>query len=135
MDVILLRKLSYKSVLNFGKHAEMSVQQLIDLSNVNYLIWIYYNMEGITFIDDILINDFHLNLAGEKYYIKKPGVNDELFSELMEIKNKKCFHGVEGKIKKIKTKSRNMAKLNNKEKRRELFYYQKGYLQSKNHGH
>jgi hypothetical protein len=55
MEVVSLRKLAYKSVLNFGKHADRSINQIIQLDKgYSYLIWMYYNCDRISFIDEIL---------------------------------------------------------------------------------
>ncbi len=48
------RILTRKSLMKFGQHADMTVQQLIDIHEEQYLIWIYYNMSNISFMDDIL---------------------------------------------------------------------------------
>lgn len=55
MDVVLLRKLSRKSVLNFGIYKDLPVNNLLDLHNYSYLRWVYFNCSNITFMDDILL--------------------------------------------------------------------------------
>ena len=120
--------------MGFGQYADFTVQQIIDSAKCLYLAWIYYNMEGISFIDEILINVLHLNLKDDKFTIKKPGTNPELFNEYVKVLEHNR-HGVEGRNMDIKHRKRQKARNVCKERRRELFYYQKSYLQSKNHGH
>jgi len=79
-EATLLRTLTLKSILRFGKHAESSVQQIIDIDEINYLRRVYYHCSNITFIEDILI------LIGirEDERILKPGKNPELYKEILE---------------------------------------------------
>lgn len=72
MSIIRLRKLSFKSVLDFGKFQHHSVQQVLDLREAKYLIWLYYNQSNISFTDDVLQL---LHLTGERT-ITKPGKSD-----------------------------------------------------------
>lgn len=100
----LLRKLTLKSKLGFGKYLrytqkdsktkdivdEYTIQDILSHDNSNtiipnilgnehsYLRWIYFQMENITFIDEILDE---LGIY-EKYRIKKPGKNPDLFNVL-----------------------------------------------------
>jgi hypothetical protein len=134
MDIILLRKLSYKSVIGFGKHAEMTVQQLIDLNHTYYLIWLYFNVAGISFIDEIL-NDLFWD---DKWKIEKPGINIPLCEEFMsdiDRKYRAASHGVEGTVKRKINLGRNRAERINYNKRVNLVYHNKGLLQAKNQGH
>lgn len=77
----LLRTLTGKSVLWFGKYNGVKVQQIIDLQNPGYLRWIYYNYNGITFTEDVLKE---ITITGNRK-IKKPGIapemNGEVFNE------------------------------------------------------
>ncbi len=57
MDVTLLRTLTRKSFLKFGKYYDLTVQGVINMYNekgLNYLTWIYFNSSKINFTDDIL---------------------------------------------------------------------------------
>ena len=54
MDVPLLRTLSFKSKLGFGKYADMTVYEIINLDKSDYLRWIYYNVNGISFNNEVL---------------------------------------------------------------------------------
>jgi len=67
--IVSLRTLTRKSLLWFGKYQGLSIQQIIDLRNQTYLRWLYYNYEGITFIEDILKQ---ITIEGERE-IQKPG--------------------------------------------------------------
>lgn len=78
-QVILLRTLTEKSILGFGKYAEMSIRQILDLHKSVYLRWIYYNLSGITFTDEILSKIF----IRKSYRIPKPGKNPALNEELL----------------------------------------------------
>ena len=49
----LLRVLTKKSKIGFGKHADMTVGDIIICDN-GYIAWLYYNMAGITFCNEIL---------------------------------------------------------------------------------
>jgi len=75
---ILLRKLTEKSILNFGKYNGLTVRQILDLNHPNYLRWIYFNVNGVSFVDEIL-KEIKIS---DNYKIKKPGKYLELFSEL-----------------------------------------------------
>lgn len=71
-DVVLLRKLAYKSTFNFGKYYDYTVYQLFCLSElkaIKYLTWVYYNASNISFTDEILDRIF----ITEELRIKKPG--------------------------------------------------------------
>lgn len=72
MDRVILRKLSRKSTLNFGKYADYTVDQVLTqnpIDGINYLIWIYYNSSNISFIEDVLIQ---LGITADNR-IDKPG--------------------------------------------------------------
>lgn len=70
--VTRLRTLTKKSKLGFGKYAEQTVETLTK-TNRTYLVWVYYNISGITFTDEILDNDLSI-----VHRIEKPGKNPEL---------------------------------------------------------
>lgn len=75
MDRILYRKLAFKSQMKFGKYSEETVEKLIELGQVEYLKWVYYNMSNIDFLPEVLdairITD----------RIEKPGTAPELFEK------------------------------------------------------
>lgn len=80
-DVVLLRKLSRKSFLNFGKHFDLTVQQCIDTRKKHYLKWVYFNMSNITFLDEIL-DELKIPL---EFRFDKPNKNSELGEKLKAI--------------------------------------------------
>ena len=77
-QTILLRKLTYKSILKFGKYAELSIQEIINLGKKNYLRWIYFNSSMISFTD-IILTELSIN---KEYIINKPGKDPELGKKL-----------------------------------------------------
>ena len=70
---VLLRTLARKSVLDFGKHKDRSVQQLLDLKHYRVLRWYYYNCSMISFLPDILDE---IGIP-EESRIAKPGKDPE----------------------------------------------------------
>lgn len=132
MDVVLLRKLSRKSILGFGKYKELSVQQMINLNHTAILRWYYYNSSNITFLDDIL-DEIHIS---EKYKIKKPGVDKDMMKKRDLSLNAYVIENNHLNIYKRASKIKKDLRLENirninSRKYRESKYY----LQSKNHGH
>ncbi len=132
MDIIRLRTLTEKSILGFGKYAEMSIQQIIDIQKSHYLIWVYYNISAITFIPKIL-DEIHIY---KNYRIFKPGINEQLFNKYTDYKfNPATYHDP---IVYFSTKNRNIKNQKNNFKRRQRSYSiisKKSVLQAKNHGH
>ena len=56
-EVTLLRKLTRKSMLKFGRYYDFTVQQILDtkgIKGLKLLVWYYYSSEAITFFDEIL---------------------------------------------------------------------------------
>jgi hypothetical protein len=80
-DVVLLRKLSRKSIMNFGKYFDLTVQQCIDTKKKQYLKWVYFNMSNITFMDEIL-DELKIPI---EYRFDKPNKNSELGEKLKAI--------------------------------------------------
>jgi hypothetical protein len=80
MSSILLRKLTKKSTLKFGKYKDCTVETMLGMElNVN-LISIYYKLSKITFTDDILDE---LGIT-EKFRIKKPSTNEDMYRIFLE---------------------------------------------------
>jgi hypothetical protein len=74
-QVVLLRRLSLKSKLGFGKYREHTVSRLIELKgNVGLLILrsAYFNLSNISFLDEILLNVLKIN---QEDLFSKPGKN------------------------------------------------------------
>ena len=130
MDAILLRTLSFKSIFWFGQYNGMSVNQLITIHKGSYLKWIYFNIEGISFTDEVLDK---IKLFPD-VRIKKPGVYPEKWKEYVLLQ-RKVSCGLEGHINKIRNKSRLRARYVSTNKSNQKSYFKKSILQSKNQGH
>lgn len=115
MSSILLRKLTKKSTLNFGKFKDYTVEHLFGMKKQIELISIYFKLSTITFTDDILDE---LGITKE-YRIEKPSKNVELYQEFMIMKY--------GKKQKPNKDLQRM--------RKETVSYRKDFLQSLNHGY
>ena len=77
-NATLLRTLTLKSILKFGKHADIPIWKLIEGGTGKaYLSWVYYNCSMINFNEEVLIL---LRIRSEKR-INKPGINKEIFNE------------------------------------------------------
>jgi len=115
MSSILLRKLTKKSILKFGKFKDYTVGHLFGMKKQMELTSIYFNLSTITYTDDILDE---LGIT-EEYRIEKPSKNVELYEDFMMMKyGKKQKSSKESK----QIKTRNLL-------------FKKGLLQSINHGH
>jgi hypothetical protein len=85
MDVVRCRTLTHKSKLGFGKYADLTVGEIINLSRISYLRWAYFCLSKINFTKDVLAEI----LIPEKYVIEKPGKNEEFHAKLSdEISNR-----------------------------------------------
>ena len=81
MDRLLLRTLAKKSILGFGKYADMTIKNLLDLNRTTYLRWIYYNMDMISFSNEIL-EEIKIS---DDFKIQKPGKAPEKHDLLNDI--------------------------------------------------
>lgn len=70
-----LRKLARKSIFHFGRYEGTPVGSVVD-TDMTYIAFIYYHIEGISFVDDILEQ---CGITGD-YVIKKPSVNEEVYN-------------------------------------------------------
>jgi len=122
MDVILLRKLSSKSLLGFGKYADMTVSQVIAINKKIYLKWCYYNLSNISFIDEILDE---LYIIGD-YVIEKPGTDAKKWNDMSNYMNK--YIGAEGMARKARHKKRQKANSICNNNRLSKLYYKKSVL-------
>lgn len=131
MDVTLLRKLSHKSTLQFGKYADNTVQNLIDLKHYRYLRWCYFNLDMISFLDNILDE---INIPIE-FRINKPGKLPENHNKLNAMHdNNSNGGGLSGHI------ERRIKKAQRKHEAKQIskaysFKFSKANLQRINHGH
>lgn len=124
----ILRKLALKSEIPFGEFKGIKVQQVIDIQRLPYLRWIYYNIEGLSFIDEVL------DIIGipEEYRIKKPGTDPELGKILyQEKKDKMSFKKRSHVQRRIATRSRG-KKMQSKAYDKHTF--SKGSMQAWNQG-
>lgn len=115
MSTVLLRKLTFKSVLGFGNYSNETVQRMFELYQQKKLIAAYYKLDKITFIDEIL------NKLGitEQYRIAKPGKDKKMHGQFMFEKH--------GKVPSINKKLEGM--------RKETQSFRKDFLSRFNHGH
>lgn len=87
------RRLTLKSGINFGNHADYTVEELIKRGKHIALIDFYFNLSHITFFDDVL--DI-LKITPE-WRIQKPGIDKEkghefkhsVYSDEMAIRSRK----------------------------------------------
>ena len=82
MDVIKLRKLAHKSVWTYGKYDGYTVANIL-ITNKIYLLWAYYNLEKISFIDEIL-DDF-ANTYDNFKLIDKPGKDPDYYKSIKKV--------------------------------------------------
>lgn len=144
MENVKLRTMTAKSKFDDGKYHGWTVQTLLDLKYFGYLKWVYFNMEKVSFNEDVLIQ---LGLT-EAQRIAKPGVDKDLYKETLSYK---YTESIESLRKRIKARIINgqpntaydLSKLkaleqNSKAKKINLasdIRYSKRSLQSRNHGH
>ena len=79
MDRVVLRKLSLRSVMSFGKYEGYCVQQVLDSNPMygrKYLIWCYYNLSNIGFITEVL----NVLKIPENLLIEKPGKDPMIYA-------------------------------------------------------
>lgn len=132
MDVVLLRILSYKSILDFGKYNMSSVQQLLDLKKTGYLRWVYYSCSKISFTYDILKE---IGVITDKYddRIEKPGTDIELWERLDAIKfNRLCYRlSPKHVMNRYRMGFKHKMRAN---KNKDKIFFSKRSMQSRNHG-
>lgn len=132
MDSVLLRKLSRKSILGFGKFSELTVQDVLNLNHTAVLRWYYYNASNITFMEDIL-REIHINPENE---IQKPGTDKEMGKYIDKKMWAILISNDRSKAFSLNSKNNKDIKMNNYRKKMSRNYSEtKGYLQAKNHGH
>jgi hypothetical protein len=124
----LLRTLSRKSQLKFGVYCDSTVQDLITFRRFNYIRWVYFNCDMISFMDDILDE---VGITGS-YRIKKPSKCPEKYQELVDEKQSKIpsftkFKNALHQKKMDRIKHSKIRKMNDK-------FYTKHRLTLKNQG-
>lgn len=133
MDVTLLRTLTKKSKLGFGRYADLTVQEVLDARATAYIRFLYYNYSGISFTEDILRRVHIINGAFDNR-IQKPGTNKELNDKLNGILFNNSCHSVGAPRTMNKIRGRYKVRyksLIEVEKRK----FSKSSLQRINHGH
>lgn len=53
-DALILRTMTLKSKLNFGRFENLTIQEIINLKHTQYLRYIYYSVAGLSFNEEIL---------------------------------------------------------------------------------
>ena len=125
---ILLRKLTEKSQMNFGKYFDCTAGQLLALKHHSYLRWVYYNMSNITFMDNILQE---IGIM-EEHKITKPGKDSEMGEYLQNLASMK-ISGITKYRNNKKNKKIKIAKLGMKS-RADGVFFSKANLMRRNHG-
>lgn len=92
----LYRKLAYKSVLGFGKYADMTVSNVLKVDPA-WLAYVYYFYDRISFIDEIL--DF---LQVDR--IEKPGKRPALSKKWYDKMRRADVRDEENSLSKIKVR-------------------------------
>ncbi|MBC8321219.1 MAG: hypothetical protein H8E34_10890 [Bacteroidetes bacterium] len=128
-QITLLRTMTGKSIIGFGRYADMSVQQVIDLRKAPYLRWLYFNFTKITFTDDILDE---INLW-EEFRIDKPGKCPEKHKRLSGLLYDRLHYKSKKHIDK-RIKSSKIKKMVNFRKH-DHKAFSKDKLTRNNHGH
>jgi hypothetical protein len=77
---VLLRTLTRKSLMWFGKYEGLRIQQIIDLQKQTYLRWVYYNCNGVSFTKDVL-EEIRIK---EDRRIPKPGICPEIHDKISQ---------------------------------------------------
>jgi hypothetical protein len=127
-DAVLLRTMTDKSVINFGQFKGQTVGEILRLGKKAYLRYIYYNIEGLSFVDDIL---HEIGILTDKHddRIEKPGKDPEL--------GKKVEDGF-AKHTPFRVKSHYKSKLKAREIGKSIVdkrQFSKGKMSWKNQGH
>jgi hypothetical protein len=128
-DRTLLRTLTLKSRLDFGKFGKIPIESLAK-SMPSYLRWVYYTYEAITFTEDVL--DL-IKIPIDKR-IGKPGKDNYLWKELQtpgEKISQKAYLGLNH----YPEEEKKMNQYNYKRGiRKDKDFLQKNVLKSKNRG-
>ena len=87
MDVKQLRILTWKSKLGFGKYLDLTVSQIFMNHHTAYLRWVYYNLDGISFNDDVLYK-IGVITDNRDSRIKKAGIDKIMYEQVESIYRK-----------------------------------------------
>ncbi len=128
-DVLRLRTMARGSVIPAGKFEHRTVQQIIDLGDINYLLFQYYNYSKISYLPDILEE---IGVTKERM-IKKPG---KLSYEEWRKIGKEIHTELNAKISRMdwqKKHSHQMKRARKKSKRVEdSMHHSRGWLANRN---
>lgn len=129
----LLRILTLKSRLTDGKFSNQTVETVIAIDPM-YLWYVYYNIEKLTFVEEIL------QAVGITQRIKKPGIDKKLYHKL-------CCSNIKEQASKMDQDHRDKFCIRQKAQRkkktvcsyarahiRDKIFYSKGNMQRRNHG-
>lgn len=75
MSIILLRKMTLKSIIGFGHYADLRVQELIQMNKEKDLLQMYYRLGGIDFDDTVK----EMLCITKERQIPKPGKDYDLY--------------------------------------------------------
>jgi hypothetical protein len=141
---ILLRKMTYKSVIDKGKYKGYTVEEVLKISKI-HLLRLYFGYDNLTFVDEIL-DQLHLR---DEDRLTKPGkatkrieyyLNRNLFMQAKidvhkaGVEEPERVKTVASSIRKTKEKKYKLGKL--KEfKQKDKVQFSKGSLQRRNQGH
>ena len=131
-DVIHLRTMTRKSVIHFGQYNGQTIEEILRLGKNSYLRFIYYNIEGVSFIEDILRN-IGIVTDHQDDRIPKPGKNPELGEEV-----EKRIHKRLDPLSRVISKNRSKGRAKSKAvgaKIRDERSFSRGSLARKNQGH
>mgnify|MGYP006995573872 FL=1 len=127
--MLILRKLTEKSTIGFGKFNSLRVGDLLAIQNHTYLRWVYFNASMIDFFEEIL-DEIGID---PEWRIDKPGKDPEKGEELAAQKRynrpfKSRMHYASTQRKRSKSELINLRE-------RERLSFSKASLMSRNQGH
>lgn len=127
MEVVRLRKLTYKSVLPYGKYKGKVVEE-VKKSDVGHLVWLYYHVEWLSYVDEVLDD---LKIFPEQR-IEKPGIDHGKFMKRLIVIEHYKF-GDKAKLRHYSIeRKRRKQRLADTERCTD---FTKGQLEAMNHGH
>lgn len=127
---VLLRKLTRRSILDFGRYHGISVGKVLELKAHRYLRWVYFNCSRITFFDDILEE---INIPSD-WHIEKPG-KDPVMGEALNSVHDKHYKGTARAKFITGEKGRSQKRSFYNHHKRDKVKFSKGSLQRGNQGH
>ena len=99
MEVLRLRKMALKSVINIGAFNDVTVQNAIDMGKIGGLISLYFGLGKISFIDDVLdilgiSKDLRIEKPGkiENLDLRKESINKALNNYYVDLTEKERMH-------------------------------------------